>query len=99
VQVLTSIQLPDLKGEILLIASTQVLQQSGCSSSIQANIPLLDAYFTGTGVHILLSASLLLLPLSKWYKSSTTVHLATQLLCCILHCRGPYDSAAVGKLV
>lgn len=47
--VLTSIQLPDLKGEILLIGSTQVHQQSGCSSSIQANIPLLDAYFTGTG--------------------------------------------------
>jgi len=59
VQVLTSIQLPDLKGEILLIASTQVLQQSGCSPSVQANIPLLDAYFTGTGVHICLSVSLL----------------------------------------
>jgi hypothetical protein len=43
----------------LLIASTQVLQQSGCSPSVQANIPLLDAYFTGTGVHICLSVSLL----------------------------------------
>ena len=58
-QVLTSVQLPDLKGDILLIASTQVLQQSGCSPSVQANIPLLDAYFTGTGVHICLSVSLL----------------------------------------
>ena len=58
-QVLTSVQLPDLKGEILLIGSTQVLQQSGCSPSIQANIPLLDAYFTGTGVHICLSLCLL----------------------------------------
>ncbi len=58
-QVLTSIQLSDFEGEILLIASTQVLQQSGCSPSIQANIPLLDAYFTGTGVHICLSVCLL----------------------------------------
>ena len=48
-QVITSIRLKDLKGELLLIASTQTTQKSGCPTRIQVNIPMLDAYFTGTG--------------------------------------------------
>lgn len=60
--VITSIRLSDLQGELLLIASTQISQQPGCSSSIQATIPLLDAYFTGTGD---LMAALLLANLYK----------------------------------
>ena len=45
-QVITSIK---LNGELLLVASTQSAQDPNCPSSIQANIPQLDAYFTGTG--------------------------------------------------
>lgn len=70
--VLTSVQLPDLKGDILLIASTQVLQQSGCSPSVQANIPLLDAYFTGTGD--LMTALLL----ANLYKDSSNMQHAVE---------------------
>ena len=46
---ITSIRLAEPKGELLLVASTQTTQKSGCSTRIQVNIPMLDAYFTGTG--------------------------------------------------
>lgn len=48
-QVITSIRLAELKEELLLMASTQTKQKSGCPMQIQVNIPMLDAYFTGTG--------------------------------------------------
>ncbi|KAL3142564.1 hypothetical protein ABBQ38_002883 [Trebouxia sp. C0009 RCD-2024] len=47
--VITSIRLAELKGELLLVASTQAKQKAGCPTRIQVNIPMLDAYFTGTG--------------------------------------------------
>jgi len=47
--VITSIQLKEAKEELLLIASTKVPQSKGSHASIQMSIPMIHAYFTGTG--------------------------------------------------
>ncbi|KAL3152275.1 hypothetical protein ABBQ32_001349 [Trebouxia sp. C0010 RCD-2024] len=60
--VITSIRLAELQGELLLVASTQAKQKAGCPTRVQVNIPMLDAYFTGTGD---LLAALLLARLHK----------------------------------
>ena len=46
---ITSLQLEEAKEELLLIASTKVPQSKGLHASIQMSIPMIRAYFTGTG--------------------------------------------------